>query len=220
MSRDHSSQGIRGYRAYATLMRTVMDGNVSTDTLAEKQGLAHSSVYEIMRRLHRQRVVHIGGWDRYPKRGCGWHELWSLGEGADAPRPVRTSDGRPSLRKRVARPPFRSQIFTFGLLMLALADGHTPHSLVEITGLDRRWINVLLRFMKDIHLIHIGEWYRNPFGSPSPVLKLGDKRNASKPKPLGRGARDIEYAGECERREEWRSLLHIVAAPLPATAFA
>lgn len=215
--RVRKSKGVRGYYAYAKLMRTLLEGPATSKALSEKHGFKRQAVPELMRRLHHLKVVHIGDWERIPQRGCGWREVWALGEGADAPRPLRC-DGLKSLR-----PPFklgfRSQVFNFGQLMLALRDGHTVLSMRDLTGIERHCLDDLLQFMRKLRLIHIPEWYRNTSGSPSPVFKLGDKRNEPRPKPLGKtSARAQAYPDERRRREEWRSLLHMTAAPLQASA--
>ncbi len=217
--RGRKSKGVRGYYAYAKLMRTLLEAPATSNFLSDKHDFTRKSVPQLMRRLHHLKVVHIGDWERIEQRGCGWKEVWALGEGADAPQPLR-SDGLKSFR-----PPFklrfRSQVFNFGQLMLALRDGHTVLSMRDLTGIERHCLDDLLAFMKQLHLIHITEWHRNPSGSPSPVFKLGDKCNQPRPKPLGKSsARAQAYPHEIRRREQWRALLHLTAAPLHANSHA
>jgi len=216
-SRIHQSCATRGYRAYAKLMRTVLEEPICTALLAEKHNLMRNSVAEIMRRLCCQGVVHIERWDRFEGRGNSFHEVWAFGPGVNAVKPA-TVGGTPSLRKVADRLPLRSQIFNFGLLMVALREGHDARSIVDLVGLDRRHLDELLKFMKSIGLVHITTWYLNDVGSPSPVFRSGDKRNAPRPKPRGEEGKSVRYRSEVRRRDDWCSLLHLSAAPITAAA--
>lgn len=73
--------------AFAHAIRALTSEPVSAKQLAEETGWAHSTVGRFLRHCRRIKLVHIADWTRGP-HNCGmWAPMYSLGDGADAPKP-------------------------------------------------------------------------------------------------------------------------------------
>jgi hypothetical protein len=64
--------------------------------------------------------------------------------------------------------------------------------LVEAVKVSRRAVMQNVRFARDSKLIYIAEWSRTE-GRPVPLYKLGSRKGAEKPQPLGNTLRVRGY---------------------------
>lgn len=207
----------RGMHGYATLLRAIIVQPQTTDELAQTHGVRRASVANLMRRLHRQELVHISAWTQ-PRDHAHQQPIWSFGPGADAPVPPNC-DGKRRVRVPVYAPaPMKVEAFTFGLIVAALVDGHTISSLCELLGLHRRGADILIGHMRAIRLVHISEWHKVGQGMPVAVYRIGDRRDRERPRPMSDSEINRGYRIRRAERDRYSQMRDCIAAPLPAHA--
>lgn len=166
----------RGIGAYFKIV-AAMPG--TTSDVASAAELKRDNALDIMRRLHVHGLIRVLNWQA-PIAGGNICEVWGLGPGADCPLPI----GR-RLRPR-KRTPFRSGAYQFVQLWRALEDGMTVRDLNELLGLHKVAIYEWMKQAKKLKLVHVGGWERQSQGPAIRIYKLGNKRDADYPAPVGK----------------------------------
>lgn len=176
-----------GFNGYASLLRTVMDGPITSRDLAAIHGWTVDAVKETFRRWRKQGVIHVCDWrsDGHLKHPA---EVWAMGRGVEPPRPLGYR-GVPGVRHARIRLDMRSNVFTFGLIMRALEDGHTAIDLSNLIGIHRTTSQRLLVHMRKIGMTHTGAWITPPWGPDVAVHKLGIRNDVSHPRRPDKPAR-------------------------------
>jgi DNA-binding transcriptional ArsR family regulator len=83
---DDLSRPVRlGPLSVAKIMRTLLDGPSTVPELQEISGLSVSTLYEYLRALRNEGVVHVSGWEK-DATGRESLRVFKLGPGKDAPR--------------------------------------------------------------------------------------------------------------------------------------
>jgi DNA-binding transcriptional ArsR family regulator len=83
---DDLSRPVRlGPLSVAKIMRTLLDGPSTVPELQEISGLSVSTLYEYLRALRKEGVVHVSGWEK-DATGRESLRVFKLGPGKDAPR--------------------------------------------------------------------------------------------------------------------------------------
>lgn len=226
MSRGVSNNP-RGMLFYARIVATMIEQPRTVPEITEHLGGSLiNNVSLLVWRLHAMKLVHVAGW-KSPKPRAMPMPVWAFGKGADAPHPP-CFDGSPRLLVAglpTKRLPMRVSAYTFGLLLIALADGHTVKSLCELLGLHRDWLYQVAIEMRRLHLIHIGGWEQQGRGGgpDMPIYKLGDKRDRDRRRLLTdqeRGRRYRQRRAERERFHELAVAVGVIRAPEPAMPLA
>lgn len=138
-----------------------------------------------------------------------------LGAGPDAPHPGLHRGGAAKARGCNLRR-FRADARAFCDILHALVDGHTVLSLVDISGLDRMTTYRLIDYMKALKLIHVFDWERrfSGGGEPMKMYKLGRRRDAPKPPPMGHALACRLYRERSNERAPLASALTHLTMPL------
>jgi len=185
-----------GFQGYASLLRSVMHDPASSRELAEAHGWTVDGVKETFRRWRKQGVVHVADW-RQDDAHKHFSEVWFIGRGKEPPKPLGYR-GVPGVRHERIRLDLRSNVFTFGLIMRALEDGHTAVDLANLLGIHRTTSQRLLSHMRTEEMVHVSSWVTPSCGPDIAVYKLGTRRDASHPtrpdKPTRLKARRAEAA--------------------------
>lgn len=83
---DDLSRAVRlGPLSVAKVMRALMDGPCSLPELQHSSGLSTNTLYEYLRALRKEGVVHISAWEK-DSTGRESLRVFKLGPGRDAPR--------------------------------------------------------------------------------------------------------------------------------------
>ena len=83
---DDLSRPVRlGPLSVAKIMRALLDGPSTVPELQETSGLSVSTLYEYLRALRKEGVVHVSGWEK-DATGRESLRVFKLGPGKDAPR--------------------------------------------------------------------------------------------------------------------------------------
>lgn len=77
----------------AILIRLLKEGTRTCQELAEETGLHILTIYQWCRELHKQKVIHIVGWE-VDSRGRYFTKVYMLGEGKDAKRDAQSGAAR------------------------------------------------------------------------------------------------------------------------------
>lgn len=116
---------------------------------------------------------------------------WAMGPGVNAESP---NDSR--RRGRSVKPV--EAVVTFGLVWRALENPHTAPELAEVTGIDHRSVNKLLKQFREAKMAHISGW--QPVAhSYAPEWTRGHGQTARRPAPL---PRKVVNARAWQRRKE------------------
>ena len=202
-------KGLRGMSLYARMIAQVRAKPMTAYEISEALGVAKPCTVRVMRHLHHLRLVFIFGWRQDVWRGPH-NELWSFGAGKDAPMPL-TTHGKPSKRKPPKTIPFSVEAYNFAAVIKAMQDGTDLLSLMELTGMSRSTLYPLLHMLRELKMIYTADWHRNDFGNPSPIMMLGQRSNASPPKPLGTNP---EKRRARQRRGRHMILVNMMASSL------
>ena len=200
----------RGAGVYFRIMAALPG---TTSELAVALDMQRDNVLDILRRLHGHKLLRIEGW-RPPMTGGNTCEVWGIGPGPDAPIPA----GR-RLRPR-APCSFRTGTFNFVLLWRALEDGHTVRSLWELLGLHRVAIYAWLGDAKKLGLVHISGWEQQPQGPAVRIYKLGNKRDATYPKPAGKVEANRRHWRKRTDRLKQEAMIRATTRPAAQSALA
>ena len=204
------SSAAKGLHLYASIYALLLREPCTSDEIADSTGTTRREMPRTMRILRDRGVVHIQSWREGGFREQS-REVWAAGGKPDARRPT-TQKGVPS--KRAARQRFRIEAFMFGLTLKALEDGADVSTIVELMGMHRHTAESLVRRMRTLRLIHVSEWIKPEFGGVLAVWKLGNKRNASRPKRVDQREKKVERDAMADLREQGRQFTHLIAAPL------
>lgn len=71
---------------FSILVKLLMDGTRNCYELAEDTGLHVLTIYDWVREMHRQKIIHICMWEG---EGRASTRIFKFGPGKDAPRPVK-----------------------------------------------------------------------------------------------------------------------------------
>lgn len=194
----------RGIGAYFKLVAALP---ATTSDAAKAAGLKRDNALDIMRRLQAHSLIRVINWQT-PLAGGNICEIWALGPGADCPIPR----GR-SLRPRKCTP-FRPGVYQFVQLWRALEDGMSVRSLNELLGLHRVALYEWLNQAKRLKLVHIGGWERQAQGPAIRIYKLGNKRDADYPPPIGKTEVNRRHWAKRTARLRQSAMLSASAGPI------
>ena len=85
---------------------------------------------------------------------------------------------------------------------------------MDLTGLSRHTVQALVRYMRTLRMVYVSEWIKPEPGGLLAVWKLGDKRNATKPKRQNVHQARMARLAAADQREQGRQFTHLIAAPL------
>lgn len=194
----------RGIGAYLNIIACLP---ATTSDAARAAGLKRENALDIMRRLHVHGLIRVINWQS-PVAGGNICEVWALGPGADCPLPR----GR-SLRPR-KRTSFRSGVYQFVQLWRALEDGMTVRSMNELLGLHKVAIYEWTKQAKRLKLVHICGWERQAQGPAIRIYKLGNKRDADYPPPVGKSEVNRRHWAKRTARLRQSAMLSASAGPI------
>lgn len=203
----------RGIRGYASVLAALSFDDLCVHRVAEKFDLNQQNAMDIIRGLHHHKMIHACGWFKPDGPGGHWREIWRAGAGLDSPRPLGYRGQTVPIRRRPHQ--FRAELHCFSLLVQALDDGHTAPALVELIGLGRDTVSLVVKHMHALLVIHIAEWERPDYGPILPVYKMGLlKRDAAKPKRITKSEHNRRYWLARAQRIKDQSMIRMMAAPL------
>lgn len=194
----------RGIGAYFNIIASLP---ATTSDAAAAAGLKRDNALDIMRRMHEHGLIRICNWQQ-PIKGGNLCEVWALGPGVDFPLPL----GR-RLRPRTRRP-FRPGVYQFVQLWRALEDGMTVRSLNELLGLHKVAIYEWMAHAKRLKLVHIGGWERQAQGPAIRIYRLGHKRDADYPAPIGKSEVNRKHWAKRTERLRQEAMISATARPL------
>lgn len=176
--------GLRGWPLYSRVLAAIWRQPMTAVNLAESARITVCNARFIMRRMRDLGLVHIQSWARK------YHALpvavWSFGCDADAPMPPSRKGRRinhSSTKAKRLKP--RADLIAFAAMVNAMQDEpRTAKDLSEIAGTNRGYTKMTLNKMRDVGLVHIGDWERRiGAGTPSAMYQLGlDKPDVPRPK--------------------------------------
>lgn len=202
---------LRGLRQYAAIMAMLPAG---ANEIVRQTEIGRDHVVDTMRRLKRYGAVYIHSWHRESK-GHKWAEVWAVSireDHEDAPHPG-FHRGRPGL-VRDASSRYRIEAHAFANLVIALRDGHTILSLMDLTGLDRNTVARLVSVLRSLSVIRVSEWERQPAGQPMRIYRLGSGRDAPRPAPSSSADINRVYRARRSARDRTMKMATMMAAPL------
>jgi len=206
----------RGIQTYACMLRWIRTSPMTSREVAKLMGTSVDNTVCILRWLHTKQVIHIHNWvvsEIATQRRA--HEVWAFGPGKDAIPPTR-ADGSRGHYEPVSTLRVRLDLVSFAVLMHALADGCDTRTAMELTGCDRSRLTRDLRFMRSIRLVRIADWIRNPFGSPTPVYRIGSASSVGRPRPRTR--EESKRVCAAQRREQYHAKKLMRADPFERVA--
>lgn len=190
-----------GYVGYAALLAATKQ-EVSATKAAEIIGAHRDTVRRLLGQFRTLGLVYRSGWVRESTNGFD-QPLYRIRVEDEQDVPARlTSAGGPMPHADHEHKP-QERVRSFASLVEALKnDCLSRGELAEKTGLSAARITKVLSYMASpgVKLIYVADWrWRGgkPGGPPSKLWEFGlDKRNAFRPKPIGRGRRDCKRAVE------------------------
>ena len=90
----------------------------------------------------------------------------------------------------------------------------TTRSLNELLGLHRIALYEWLNQAKALKLVHIGGWERQAQGPCVRIYKLGNKRDADYPAPIGKSEINRRHWAMRTARNQQRAMIAATAIPL------
>ena len=204
---------LRGVLGYATMLAALRDQPMTTQELMAKLGLVSQTARSLMRQFHHRGLIHIVDW-RLAGPRCTAVPVFTQGPGVDAALPPLKSGGL-RVRRQPGPTPARVEMIAFVAIMRALETPHTAKSLIQLSGLHERTVYKLLRRMRSLRLIYVHSWDQTIAVAPIQLFQLGDKRNATRPKP--RDKREVWRAHNAQRdaRDRTLALIHLTAGSTP-----
>ena len=206
--------GKRGMPLYARMCAFLHWTSGTAREVSENLGVKLGGCARTLRVLNKYGTIHVTAWRQEVWRGLP-SAVYAFGPSKDCPPPL-TKKGKPSLRlESYEINKVSIEVLTFSNIVETLREGADFHTLRESSGVHKAALHPLLKQMRELRLIHICEWHRNPFGNPTPMLKIGarlDHRriNAERPKPIGKDVEKI--AARYERRRYQRVLRRTAGA--------
>jgi hypothetical protein len=178
MSRDLEA---RGTLRYATMLYLLGQEPCTAATMGLRIGRGGNTAQVILRQLHHRGLVHIAEWRREALRGAH-SPVWAAGKGKDASVPLG-ANGKPIRRVAATPPPHSVDMMTFSMVIAAFEDPCSTPNLCELVGCCRHTAQRLIRHMRALRLIYIAAWDVELPGPPLPMYRLGNRPNATRPKP-------------------------------------
>jgi len=172
---------VRGFKGYALILRILLDNPMTLPELTKTLDTDPSGLRTMFAQFRARRLVHVHSWVK-DAQGRTFVARWAPFDGPDAPIP-NTKRGKPGRERPTPSKRNRTELTAFCTMLDCLQEPCTYHMLVEQTGVTYGVINRCIRFMRELRLVHIGAWDRTLARAPTAMFKLGDKRNADRPKP-------------------------------------
>lgn len=200
---------------YARIVATTMQTPSTAIALAERLGVTRNNMRKLLRRMADLGLVYVSAWERVGLRQMP-AQVYAYGDLPCAPMPLNKRNGLPSRHAIVAdsrplRP--RIELLTFARIVKAMSEPRTAEWLSEDSGAHRNAVYSLIRFMRGLSLVHIGDWHqRSAGGSPSAMYQMGADKDA--PRPAVRSRREIEARWRAGRaaKDRMQFVNHALAA--------
>lgn len=209
-------KGKRGMPLYARICARLIEHPATAREVAADMDIKTMGTVRVLRMMRRHGLLRVVDWRREIKHGIP-NEVWAFGPGADAPAPL-TQKGFVSSKLPVYRATkLNIEVMAFASLVEALREGIDFHALHDSTGICKSTLQPFIRQLRDLKMIHTCDWLRNPFGNPTPIMKLGRRFNNSwvnAPKPAPQG-KDDSKRRDRQQRERFRLLTHCVVNATP-----
>lgn len=210
-----------GYPAYLEVTRMIALGPTDAHEIEEAMGWTRRPTLRFLRLLTRMELAHVHSWHKPHTGSRCYVERFVLGPGVGEKKPHTRGEkhGRTHMQDKT----YRSQGLAFASLLRALSEGATRAELHELSGISTRSLFTLIPAMCERpKMIHIADWRRAAAGQPSPVFMLGNKPDAARPAPLGKGRANKKYRVKVAAREgaqvAYSVFSHHTAASLYALA--
>ena len=195
-----------GKIGYARILRCLIIKPATTRDVMRRCKLGRTAAIRIMPALHAMGLTYIHSW--VAEYRAPMAPVYAFGSKPDAPLPTVRPNGKPVTgsppnRGPVALPP---ELVAFRCMLRAL---EAPSSIAEIrdaTGIDERWLRVVIKGMRDLRMVRVSFWInRASGGAPVPYFEFAiNTADAPRPAPVrGRVETNRRYrAGRAAREAD------------------
>lgn len=184
-----------GMAGRVAVLRSLVKKPAPWPELVQRDVVGATAAITFVNTLHALGMLRIVGWRQTYKAPL--LPIFGMGPGEDAPLPAKRSTGQRAVavapHARSPRlSPAPSELLAFFHLYEALQAPSTPQEIAEETGLYRATVAKALRSLHEgaPKLAYVADWRRQlRGGEPIPLYAWGNKRDAPRPKAIGKAKR-------------------------------